>query len=207
VVACGLLDDWKGLSPLPKLVAQVAAGLAAGRFRRSGAHHRLPILDLFLTLFWIVGMTNAFNFVDSMDGLASARGGGSGVFMLVRSTRSSPGWLPSRRPSALWRRRSSTITPPSLFLGDSGSQLLGFLRQPGIATPGTSRPSAGLTWFIPIMVLGVPIFDRRWSWSLARRRQPVYNAGLDHTYHRLVALGLDPVRSVVAMQLAAMLLT
>jgi UDP-GlcNAc:undecaprenyl-phosphate GlcNAc-1-phosphate transferase len=101
------------------------------------------------------------------------------------------------------------ITPARLFLGDSGSQLLGFLLAAlGIAyTPGQAGLPQELTWFIPIMVLGVPIFDTTLVVaSRLRRRQPIYHAGLDHTYHRLVALGLDPNRSVVGMQLAAMLL-
>jgi UDP-GlcNAc:undecaprenyl-phosphate GlcNAc-1-phosphate transferase len=78
----------------------------------------------------------------------------------------------------------------------------------GIAyTPGQAGLPQALTWFIPIMVLGVPIFDTTLVVvSRMRRRLPIYHARLDHTFHRLVTLGLDPMRAVAAMQLAAMLL-
>ncbi|MGH2626367.1 MAG: undecaprenyl/decaprenyl-phosphate alpha-N-acetylglucosaminyl 1-phosphate transferase, partial [Anaerolineales bacterium] len=95
------------------------------------------------------------------------------------------------------------------FLGDSGAQVLGFLLAGlGIAyTPAQAGLPQELTWFTPILVLGVPIFDTVLVVvSRLRRGRPVYRGGQDHTYHRLVALGLDPTRSVLLMQLAALTL-
>ncbi len=100
-------------------------------------------------------------------------------------------------------------SPAYLFLGDSGAQVLGVvLSAVGIAyvPAGAGLPQA-VSWFTPILVLGVPIFDTSLVViSRVRRRRPIYRADRDHTYHRLVALGLDPNRSVLAMHLAAVML-
>jgi UDP-GlcNAc:undecaprenyl-phosphate GlcNAc-1-phosphate transferase len=99
--------------------------------------------------------------------------------------------------------------PARMFLGDSGAQLVGFLLAAiGIAyTPGQAGLPQGVSWFTPILVLGVPIFDTALVIvSRLRRGLPIYRAGQDHTYHRLTRLGLDPTRSVLAMQLAAIVL-
>ena len=212
VVAWGILDDRRGLSPLAKLAAQAAAAAVLVVAGVQVHITRIPIADLLLTLVWIVGMTNAFNFVDSMDGLALGLAAvASAFFMLVTIDSVQPelASLSAAMFGAVAGALFYNITPARLFLGDSGSQLLGFLLAAvGIAyTPGQAGLPQALTWFIPIMVLGVPIFDTTLVVvSRLRRRLPFYHAGLDHTFHRLVALGLDPNRSVIGMQLVAMLL-
>jgi UDP-GlcNAc:undecaprenyl-phosphate GlcNAc-1-phosphate transferase len=100
-------------------------------------------------------------------------------------------------------------SPAKLFLGDSGAQLLGFLLAAlGIAyTPAGAGLPQAVSWFTPILVLGVPIFDITLVVTLrSARRQPVYRAGIDHTYHRLLRLGLDPTRAVLVMHLAGVVL-
>ncbi len=73
--------------------------------------------------------------------------------------------------------------------------------------PGDAGLPQGVSWFTPILVMGVPIFDMTLVVvSRLLRRTPVYRAGRDHTYHRLLALGLDPTRSVLVMHLAAVML-
>jgi UDP-GlcNAc:undecaprenyl-phosphate GlcNAc-1-phosphate transferase len=212
VVVWGLLDDRRGLPPLAKLAGQLVAALVLVAAGVQVHVTLIPVVDLFLTLFWIVGLTNAFNFVDSMDGLALGLAAvASAFFMLVTIDSVQPelASLSAATFGAVAGTFFYNITPARLFLGDSGSQLLGFLLAAlGLAyTPGQAGLPQALTWFIPIMVLGVPIFDTTLVVvSRLRRRQPIYYAGLDHTYHRLVALGLDSTRSVVAMQLVAMLL-
>jgi UDP-GlcNAc:undecaprenyl-phosphate GlcNAc-1-phosphate transferase len=173
---------------------------------------RLPALDLALTVLWVVGMTNAFNFVDSMDGLALGLAAVASAFFMLVTIDSGQPELSSLSAAVLGAVAGSliyNITPARLFLGDSGSQLLGYLLAAlGIAyTPGHAGLPQELTWFTPIVVLGVPIFDATLVvWSRLRRKQPIYQARLDHTYHRLLAMGLEPARSVFSMQIAAMLL-
>jgi UDP-GlcNAc:undecaprenyl-phosphate/decaprenyl-phosphate GlcNAc-1-phosphate transferase len=100
------------------------------------------------------------------------------------------------------------VTPARLFLGDSGSQTFGFL----IAAIAMEYAPVGLSpissWFVPILLVGMPIFDTTLVvYSRFRKGLPVYKANLDHTYHRLVALGLDERRAVLTIHLAAMLLS
>jgi len=208
----GLLDDRSSLRPYQKLLAQISACallmLMGVRVRAT----RLEWVDLTLTLLWVIGLTNAFNFVDSMDGLALGLAGiASAFFMLVTIDSVQPG-LATLSAAILGATVGTFIynaLPARTFLGDSGSQLLGFLLSAiGIAyTPAQAGLPQELTWFTPILVLGVPIFDMvlvvysRW-----RRGRPVLLAAQDHTYHRLHDLGLDSTRAVLAMQLAAILL-
>jgi UDP-GlcNAc:undecaprenyl-phosphate GlcNAc-1-phosphate transferase len=99
------------------------------------------------------------------------------------------------------------MTPARFFLGDSGAQTLGFLlASVGIIFTPVRFPQAS-SWFLPILILGVPIFDTSLVvFSRWRRGMPIYRAGRDHTYHRLTALGFDSTRAVAAMHIAAILL-
>ena len=96
--------------------------------------------------------------------------------------------------------------PAGTFLGDSGAQFLGFvLAALAIAytPPGLPQPSS---WFVPILLLSVPIFDTSLVIiSRLRQKKAVYQAGLDHTYHRLVNLGLPSSRAVLTMHLSAII--
>lgn len=216
----GIWDDVKGISPLAKLVGQ---GLAVILLIRLGVYIRIfespeffingqggiyVVLDWILTAFWIIGITNAFNFVDSMDGLAAALAGiAAAFFMLVT--------LNSNQPDV--SRQSAILlgiciglyffnAPPArLFLGDSGAQLLGFVLAALaiIFTPEDTFQTS--SWFAPILILGVPIFDMALVvFSRLRHRRPVYRSALDHTYHRLVALGVESNRSVMTMHITAL---
>ncbi len=210
LVGWGLWDDRFGISPSWKLAGQF---LAAGIVVALGVHVRLSLLpwvNWALTFIWLVGLTNAFNFVDSMDGLALGIGAIAAAFFLLvtmDSHQSSLAWLSASLLGATIGLYYHNAAPARLFLGDSGSQSLGFLLA-GIALAynPVGLPQ-GVSWFTPILVLGVPIFDMALVvYSRVRSGRPIYQAATDHTYHRLVALGLDPTRSVLSMQMAAILL-
>ena len=212
VAVWGIADDRKNLTPPVKLVMQIVAGLVLVAAGVQVHITQIPVLDLSLTMLWVVGLTNAFNFVDSMDGLALGLAAVAAAFFMLVTIDSGQPELASLAAAVLGAIAGSlffNITPARLFLGDSGSQLLGYiLAALGIAyTPGHAGLPQELTWFTPIVVMGVPIFDTGLVvLSRLRRRAPIYHAGLDHTYHRLLALGFEPARSVLVMQLAAMLL-
>jgi UDP-GlcNAc:undecaprenyl-phosphate GlcNAc-1-phosphate transferase len=206
----GLWDDMHRLSPQWKLVGQILATII---LISQGVHIRmlgsLTVLNIALTLLWTIGITNAFNLVDSMDGLAVGLAAiASAFFMLVTVDADQPALSLLSAiilGSSIGLLYFNTL-PAHTFLGDSGAQFLGFvLAALAIAytPPGLPQPSS---WFVPILLLSVPIFDTTLVViSRLRNRRAVYEAGLDHTYHRLVNLGLPPSRAVLTMHLCAII--
>lgn len=206
----GLWDDAHRLAPHWKLVGQL---LGAIILISQGVYIRMlgnmTVLNMTLTLIWIVGITNAFNLVDSMDGLAIGLAGiASAFFMLVTVDAGQPAlslFSAIILGSSIGLSYLNAI-PARTFIGDSGAQFVGFLLAAmGIAytPPGLPQPSS---WFVPILLLSVPIFDTTLvTLSRLKQRRAVSQAGLDHTYHRLVHLGLPASRAVLAMHLAAII--
>lgn len=209
----GMLDDRFDLAPVYKLLGQFLAA-AMIIFLGVQVHiTQVAWVDLILSLLWLVGMTNAFNFVDSMDGLAVGLAGIASAFFMLVSIDSFQPELSLISASLLGLMIGCflfTSPPAKMFLGDSGSQALGILLAAiGIAyTPGQAGLPQGVTWFIPILALGVPIFDMSLVIiSRLRRGIPIYHANTDHLYHRMTLLGLHPNRSVLIMQITAILLS
>ena len=218
----GLWDDFKEISPLLKLLGQsiavvilISFGVSIKVFESPDFLFSFPgdinvYLDWLLTLLWIIGITNAFNFVDSMDGLAVGLAGMATTFFILVTL--DAGQLLLSQQSALLLGACIGLfifnSPPAkLFLGDSGAQTLGiFLGAIAIAyRPEDAFQSS--SWVVPIMLLGVPLFDMVLVViSRLRRRKPVYSAARDHTYHRLVALGWTSGKAVLGMQIVSLLL-
>ncbi len=204
----GLWDDTHRLSPRWKLVGQILATII---LISQGVHIRmlgsLTMLNMALTLLWTIGITNAFNLVDSMDGLAIGLAAiASAFFMLVTVDAGQPALSLLSAiilGSSIGMLYFNTL-PAHTFIGDSGAQFLGFtLAALAIAytPPGLPQPSS---WFVPILLLSVPIFDTTLVViSRLKHKKAVYQAGLDHTYHRLVNLGLPSSRAVLTMHLFA----
>jgi UDP-GlcNAc:undecaprenyl-phosphate/decaprenyl-phosphate GlcNAc-1-phosphate transferase len=223
ILLFGVWDDFNSLPPWLKLIGQVLATVIliymgvsikvfeARQFFIRGEGGIYQLMDWAVTLFWVVGLTNAFNFVDSMDGLAVGLGGtAAAFFMLVTLEAGQPALA---QFSALLLGACIGLylfnaPPASLFLGDSGAQTLGFILAVvaiGYRPQGTEQTSS---WYAPILLLGVPIFDMCLVViSRLRRHHPVYSAALDHTYHRLLRLGLPSSRAVLIMQVAALALS
>lgn len=205
----GLWDDRKGLKAGWKFLGQFLASalLIASGVQVQFARH--PILNILITAFWVVGITNALNLVDSMDGLAVGLAGlAAAFFMLITQDAGQP-MLASFSALLLGGCIGMyyfNATPARLFLGDAGAQLLGFLLASlAIAYTPPDFPQAS-SWFVPILLLGVPIFDTSLvTLSRLRRRRPVFRAHLDHTYHRLISLGMSPSRAVLTMHVSAIL--
>lgn len=222
VLLFGLWDDFKEISPLVKLVGQILAAMVliklgvaihifeSPEFFLGGNGYWDVYLDWFLTILWVVGITNAFNFVDSMDGLAVGLGGMAAAFFMLVTL--DAGQLALSRHSALLLGACVGLyffnSPPAqLFLGDSGAQVLGFVLAALAIAYRPQGANQSSSWFVPIMLLGVPIFDTTLVvLSRLRRRRTVYTASRDHTYHRLLAFGWSSNRAVLAMQVAALLL-
>ncbi len=218
----GLWDDFKGISPMMKLLGQVIAGivliwlgvsiriLESPEFFLGGLGMLDVYLDWLLTILWVVGLTNAFNFVDSMDGLAVGLGGMAAAFFMLVTL--DAGQFELSRHSALLLGACVGLyffnsSPARLFLGDSGAQTLGFILAVLAIAYRPQGVNQSSSWFVPIMLLGVPIFDAALVvFSRLRRGKAIYLAARDHTYHRLIAAGWSSTRAVLAMQVTALLL-
>jgi UDP-GlcNAc:undecaprenyl-phosphate GlcNAc-1-phosphate transferase len=209
----GLIDDRFNLRASYKIFGQLLATIIIIGFGVQVHITKIAWLDLLITLFWFVGITNAFNFVDSMDGLAVGLAGiASAFFMMVTLDATQPelAFLSAAIMGTMIGCFFYNAPPARMFLGDSGSLTLGFaLAAIGIAyTPAQAGLPQGVSWFVPILVLGVPIFDMALVVvSRLMNRRPIYLAGMDHVYHRLVQLGFKPNRAVAAMQIAAIILS
>jgi len=208
----GLVDDVRVLPPLAKLGAQVTAAvivLATGTDVQ--LIHTRP-LAWALAIIWLVGMTNAFNLLDNMDGLAATLAAIAFGFFAIDALTTHPndtilafalagalacvGFLPFNL-----RPRGKAL----VFMGDSGSQLLGFtLASLGLAASWKVAGSTVATLLLPILVLAVPILDTSLV-TVVRllEGRPVYQGGRDHSSHRLVRFGLSESNAVLLLALIA----
>jgi UDP-GlcNAc:undecaprenyl-phosphate GlcNAc-1-phosphate transferase len=219
----GLWDDRRGLSAGPKLIGQL---LACGVLIALGVQVRFleifsqagyvsaeiaQALNILITLFWVIGITNAVNMVDSMNGIAA------GIGIIASACFLGAAQLSRQETLSFWAAGLLGISAglyfwngvtAKFFLGDSGSQTLGFLLASfGILYNPLGR-SPESSWIVPILLLGVPIFDTTLVvLSRLRRGQRVGSGRRDHTYHRLIALGLPPRLAVLTVHLTASILS
>jgi UDP-GlcNAc:undecaprenyl-phosphate/decaprenyl-phosphate GlcNAc-1-phosphate transferase len=220
VFGVGLWDDFRRLPATVKLLGQVLAAIlliAMGTYVRvikpeaTGLPQQAALLiNWAITIFWMVGVTNAFNLVDSMDGLVVGLGGVAIAFLVLVTIGSQQGDLQNLLALLLGICGGLyfyNVSPARFFLGDSGAQTIGFLLAAvGILYNPSIFPQ-GSSWFLPILILGVPIFDTTLVViSRIRQGQPVFRASQDHTYHRLIGKGLDGARAVAVMHIAAVAL-
>ncbi len=192
----GLVDDAFTVRPREKLIVQAGLGAALWAAGIRAGFFGVPVLDFAVTVFWVVAITNALNLLDNLDGLTSGVAAISataffavaffegeylvGAFALAVAG-ASLGFLRHNFP------------PAKIFLGDAGTQMLGFL----LAAIGLKLDLVGqgpiVRAAIPLLILAVPIFDTVLViLSRSTRGLPVYKGGTDHSSHRLVRMGLSP---------------
>jgi UDP-GlcNAc:undecaprenyl-phosphate GlcNAc-1-phosphate transferase len=210
--AAGLADDLWHLSPVAKLAAQTSAAVIV---LASGLEVEIvgnTVLAWGIGILWLVGITNAFNLLDNMDGLAATLAAiACGYFAIDAVTQhendtvlvlalslgiACVGFLPfNLRPGRV----------AHVFMGDSGSQVLGFgLASLALASSWTVAGTTFATVLLPLLILAVPILDTTLVTvvRLAQRR-PVTQGGTDHTSHRLVYYGLSEAKAVLLLSLVA----
>lgn len=208
IFGLGIWDDARGLNAITKLAGQFLAALVLLRGGVAVQILHTPIADTALTLFWVVGITNAYNLVDSMDAEALGLAGLAAAFLMLATAgtgQEGPAVLSAVLVGACAGLLYYNVTPAKLFLGDSGSQQLGFwLAALGIVfTPSRTVPQLS-SWFVPILIMIVPILDTTMvTISRLRSNVPFYQGNRDHTYHRLAALGVQPQRAVLIIHLAS----
>jgi UDP-GlcNAc:undecaprenyl-phosphate/decaprenyl-phosphate GlcNAc-1-phosphate transferase len=210
--AAGVLDDLRHLPPLAKLAIQIGAAVIA---LASGLHVEIvgnDVLAWGIGILWLVGITNAFNLLDNMDGLAATLAAIACAYFAIDAVTEHPsdtvlilslalglaciGFLPfNLRPG-----RSAAV-----FMGDSGSQVLGFgLASFALASSWTVAGTTVATVLLPLLILAIPILDTTLV-TLVRlgQRRPVSQGGRDHSSHRLVYYGLSEANAVLLLALVA----
>lgn len=219
IVIFGVWDDFRPLRPLLKLLVQVIAALCViipgFTFRRmvffdGGLLAHLPVLSYPITLLWIVGMANAINLIDGVDGLAG------GVSAIIALTFAMIFYQCAGTTTALlclclcgsivgFLIFNAPIPKAKIFMGDGGSQFLGFTLAllPLLEKHDTV---ASLPLFYAAALLAIPIFDTTAAvWRRLRDRQSIASPDKSHVHHKLMNLGLS-VRKIDIILLSLQLL-
>jgi len=200
----GLVDDLFNIRPYQKLIGQL---IGAGILILAGL--KLPItgfelVDIWITVFWVIGITNAINLLDNMDGLAagiSAIAAFSLALNFASNGLANELLLASALIGALVGFLVFNFNPASIFMGDCGSMFIGFLLSSSVLLNQVGGRSRGIVAIlaVPVLILFVPIFDTTFVTVLRKLwGRKASQGGRDHTSHRLVALGLSE-RSAVLM--------
>ncbi|WP_417203547.1 glycosyltransferase family 4 protein [Acetoanaerobium sticklandii] len=220
MIIMGILDDTRGLGAKTKLLIQIACALIVfvfgvriefltNPFDKETGMLYLGILALPLTVFWIVGITNTVNLIDGLDGLAAGISAISAItlsfiaymsnditstILLVALAGGAIGFLPFN------------FNPAKIFMGDTGSLFLGFALSV-ISIEAAIKSAATLAVVVPILALGIPIFDT--TFAIIRRAnagRPIMEADKGHLHHRLLSRGLSQKQTVIALYLMSCIL-
>ena len=211
ILILGLIDDTYGTTAPVKVGLQVVAALVTSAiFGIKITYFILPtigkidfgLLSVPLTLIWVVGLTNALNWADGLDGLAAGITSIACVSLLVIGWRGrelvSAVIIIALLGSALGFLKYN-FYPAKVFMGDTGSNFLGFVLA-NVAIMGSLKSAAVLSLMIPILILGVPIFDSLFSvWRRIRLNKSPITPDRDHFHYRLVKLGLTHRQAVLVI--------
>jgi len=205
VALTGLADDRLGLPAWLKLLGQFAGFIILVYF---GIRVQLPIpepLNYALTFLWLAGISNAINFLDNMDGLSAGISAVAASFILLLAVVQEQ-FLVSALAAAVLGACLGFLRynfkPAKIYMGDTGSLFLGFLLAVLAIQLRFPENSNFVTWMVPVLVLGLPIFDMTLViFSRIRRGVSPNTAGKDHISHRLVHLGFTQREAVLLLYL------
>jgi UDP-GlcNAc:undecaprenyl-phosphate GlcNAc-1-phosphate transferase len=210
IFALGLYDDIHSLSPYSKVAVQAIAGamLFAGGLRildlpvLFGNHHFPWFISLPLTVLWVVAITNAFNLIDGLDGLAagSALFSTVVVFAVALIARSSlVSLMALALAGSILGFLRFNFSPATIFLGDCGSLFIGFILS-ALALQGAEKAPTVIAVAIPVVSFGLPILET--VLSIVRRflgGRPVFTADREHIHHKLLQRGLSHRQVVIVL--------
>jgi UDP-GlcNAc:undecaprenyl-phosphate/decaprenyl-phosphate GlcNAc-1-phosphate transferase len=206
----GLVDDAKALTPKVKFLGQIGAALVLMACGIRIQFVREPWLSAALTVLWVVGISNALNFVDIMDGLAAGVAGlaALGFFAFsVQAGRYNDSIVALALAGSCLGFLAFNFAPAKVYMGDAGSLFLGFTLAAIAINEGYSSRNL-VAVFSPVLILALPIFDMLLM-SVIRLRKgiPPWKGSPDHIPLRLRALGLSKVQTVLALYAATAALT
>lgn len=201
----GIWDDRWGMRPMLKLVGQIVGAVILIVTGVQVQFLSSEILNWMVTAFWVVGLTNAINLLDNMDGLSGGITAIASAFFLLMAVQNGQylvGGLSAALLGASVGFLVYNFNPASIFMGDTGSLFLGFmLAALGIKLRFPSNTDT-ITWMVPVIVLAVPIFDTTLvTFSRIRRGLHPMTPGKDHTSHRLVRMGFTQREAVMLLYL------
>ena len=212
VALVGVLDDRGLLHHQIKLfvgmpaaaIILLASGVRAQVFSTILGGQAGRVADAALTILWVVGITAAFSIFDHMDGLCAGVAAMAALFFTIFATLSGQVLVSTLAAAVLGAALGFlrwNFNPAKIFMGDGGAMFLGFLMATLALKLRPSEPPQANSWLIPVLILGVPIFDTTLV-SISRLRRgllPFTSPGKDHTAHRLANLGLGQRRAVLAL--------
>jgi len=191
----GLIDDRYQLSWRVRFGVQFLAAAILIFFGIQIRLFGIPLIDIPITLIWVVALTNATNFLDNMDGLTAGLSAiGAGWFLLIAITQGQI--LVSMLAAAILGSAvgflAYNFAPSSTFMGDMGALPLGFLLATLAIKLNFGSQPLNVTWMIPPLVIALPIFDINLVvWTRLREGRSPTEGGRDHTSHRLQAIGFN----------------
>ena len=203
ILISGIIDDIRELSPRKKLLFQIAASLIlivggikinsiTNPFSKTGDLIELGILSIPLTIFWVVGITNTLNLIDGLDGLSSGIAMISAISFMFVAKKLNYEYvmiISSILAGACLGFLPYNFNPAKIFAGDTGALFLGFMLA-GLSIEGVMKSVATLAFVVPIIILGVPIFDT--AFAILRRLingKSIVEADKGHLHHRFLNLG------------------
>jgi len=209
IFTVGLIDDIVGLTALPKFAGQlVAAGIAVAAGLRieyfgnpfGGGLVALGVLGIPITLIYFTGFTNVINLIDGLDGLAAGITAIAATSLLVLAAQGNhfvAAGLAAALVGACLGFLRYNFYPASIFMGDSGSNFLGFALA-AVSLLGVMKTVAAIALVVPLLIIGVPIFDT--ASAIVRRMRsgrPIQEADTGHIHHRLLGRGFDQRQTVI----------
>jgi UDP-GlcNAc:undecaprenyl-phosphate GlcNAc-1-phosphate transferase len=209
----GIIDDIKDLSPRAKLVFQIIAAIVlilgdvkidaiTNPFTKTSKLIELGIFSIPITIFWVVGITNTLNLIDGLDGLAA------GVAMIASLSflfvAGKFNYIPVMIMSSIIAGSCLgflpyNFNPAKIFMGDTGALFLGFMLA-SLSIEGVMKSVATIAVVVPIIILGVPIFDT--TFAIFRRLlngKSIAEADKGHLHHRLLKMGYSQKKTVLIL--------
>jgi UDP-GlcNAc:undecaprenyl-phosphate GlcNAc-1-phosphate transferase len=205
----GLIDDIVTIRPYQKLIGQLIGAAILVTFGLKLPITGNDVIDIWITVFWVVGITNAINLLDNMDGLAV---GISAIAAIALATSFAVNGQTNELVfvtvfvGAMLGFLVFNFNPASIFMGDCGSMFVGFLLSGSVLLNQVGGRSRGILPIlaVPVLILFVPIFDTTFVTILRKIwGRKASQGGRDHTSHRLVALGLSERAAVLMLYVFA----
>jgi len=216
----GAIDDTCTLKPWQKLSFQLVAAIILIAFginitkitnptSSMSQYLDIGILSYPLTIFWVIGITNALNLIDGLDGLSAGVSFISCATILIIALLQ--GRVEAAVPAAILCGAilgflPYNFNPASIFMGDTGAQLLGFLLA-AISMRGAIKSATAFAIAVPILAIGLPIYDT--LFAMIRRKvngKPISQGDRGHLHHRLLDMGLSQKQAVIIMYMISAVL-